>query len=162
MSIVREGSDATPSAASVQQLSPQAPMHTVLHPPGWPRPKGYSNGMLAEGRILVTGGVVGWNEDGVFPPTFVGQAKQLFQNISAILAEAGAGPEHLVRLTWYVTDIDEYLASPKKLGAAYRELFGRNFPAMATVQVMRLVQPAAKLEIEATAVLPSSDRRGLG
>ncbi len=103
---------------------------------------------------MVTGGVVGWDEGGVFPSTFVAQARQAFRNIAAILAEAGAGPEHLVRLTWYVTDIDEYLAEPRLLGDAYRDVFGRNFPAMATVGVSRLVEPAAKLEIEATAVLP--------
>ncbi|WP_282586374.1 RidA family protein [Lichenifustis flavocetrariae] len=132
--------------------------HRVLQPAGWPRPKGYANGVLAEGRIVVTGGVVGWDAAGVFPDDFVAQARQTFANIAAILAEAGAGPEHLVRLTWYVTDMDDYLASPRELGAAYRAVFGRNFPAMAAVQVMRLVEKAAKLEIEATAVLP---REGL-
>lgn len=128
--------------------------HQVLQPAGWPRPKGYSNGIAAEGRFVVTGGVVGWDEAGRFPPAFVDQARQAFENIRAILAEAGAGPEHLVRLTWYVTDMDEYLADPRGLGAAYRDVFGRNFPAMAAVQVVRLVEPAAKIEIEATAVLP--------
>ncbi len=126
----------------------------MLQPAGWPPPKGYSNGILAEGRIVVTGGVVGWTVDGVFPRGFVDQARQTFENIAAILAEAEAGPEHLVRLTWYVTDMDEYLGSPRELGAAYRAVFGRSFPAMAAVQVVRLVEPAAKLEIEATAVLP--------
>lgn len=128
--------------------------HQVLQPAGWPRPKGYSNGIAAEGRFVVTGGVVGWDETGNFPATFVGQARQAFENIRAILAEAGAGPEHLVRLTWYVTDMDEYLADPRGLGGAYRDVFDRNFPAMAAVQVVRLVEPAAKIEIEATAVLP--------
>ncbi len=131
-----------------------SPVHAVLHPTGWPRPRGYSNGILAEGRIVVTGGVVGWTSAGQFPDSFVAQARQCFANIAAILAEAGAGPEHLVRLTWYVTDMDDYLASPRDLGAAYRAVFGLNFPAMAAVQVVRLVEPAAKLEIEATAVLP--------
>ncbi len=138
------------TASAPERLSP----HAILQPPGWPRPRGYANGMLAEGRIVVTGGVVGWDADGVFPATFVGQARQLFLNIAAILAEADAGPEHLVRLTWYVTDIDEYLAEAKALGAAYREAFGRHFPTMATVQVVRLVEAAAKIEIEATAVVP--------
>jgi enamine deaminase RidA (YjgF/YER057c/UK114 family) len=160
MSRIRNASETIPSAALVHEPQSKSSAHTILQPSGWPRPKGYSNGLLAEGRIIVTGGVIGWDRDGVIPPTFVGQAKQLFQNIAAILAEAGAGPEHLVRLTWYVTDIDEYLAEPKELGAAYRSVFGRNFPAMATVQVMRLIEPAAKIEIEAMAVLPvSADQR---
>jgi enamine deaminase RidA (YjgF/YER057c/UK114 family) len=128
--------------------------HVVLQPPGWPRPKGYANGILAQGRLVLTGGVVGWDAQGAFAATFIEQARQTFENIRAILHEAGAGPQHLVRLTWYVTDIEEYLADPKGLGTAYREVLGRNFPAMATVQVLRLVEPAAKVEIEATAVLP--------
>lgn len=129
--------------------------HQVLQPADWPRPKGYANGMAAQGRIVLTGGVVGWDESETFPADFVGQAHQCFRNIRAILAEAGAAPQHLVRLTWYVTDMEEYLASPRELGAAYRDVFGRNFPAMATVQVIRLVEKAAKIEIEATAVLPA-------
>ena len=129
-------------------------VHEVLHPPGWPEPKGYADGVAAEGRIVVTGGVVGWDEEGRFAATFLDQARQCFRNIADILAEAGARPEHLVRLTWYVTDIEEYLTEPKGLGAAYREVFGHSFPAMATVQVVRLVERAAKIEIEATAVLP--------
>ena len=104
--------------ASVATLRPEAgtsaAAHEVLHPTGWPRPRGYSNGILAEGRIVVTGGVVGWTVAGHFPESFVAQARQTFENIAAILAEAGAGPEHLVRLTWYVTDMDEYLASPPR------------------------------------------------
>lgn len=126
----------------------------VLQPPGWPMPRGYSNGMMADGRVVVTGGVVGWDAAGVFPEGFVAQARQTFENVAAILAEGGAGPEHIVRLTWYVTDMDAYLADPRGLGAAYRAVFGRNFPAMACVQVVRLVEPKALLEIEATAVLP--------
>jgi enamine deaminase RidA (YjgF/YER057c/UK114 family) len=132
----------------------EGPSHVVLQPDGWPRPSGYANGMLAEGRIIVTGGVVGWDEKGVFAPDFVGQARQTFKNIRAILAAAGAEPRHLVRLTWYVTDMAEYRASLPGLGAAYREMFGRHFPTMATVQVLGLVEPMAKIEIEATAVLP--------
>ena len=143
---------------SDKSANPESPglavRHRVLQPSSWPRPKGYSNGVMAEGRLVVTGGVVGWNTDGVFPSSFVEQARQTFENIAAILAEADAGPEHLVRLTWYVTDMDEYLATPRDLGAAYRSVFGHHFPAMAAVQVVRLVEPAAKLEIEATAVLP--------
>ena len=129
-------------------------LHTILHPPGWPQPKGYANGILAEGRYVVTGGLVGWDAEGRFPSDFVAQAHQCFRNIAAVLAEARAEPGHIVRLTWYVTSIEDYLADPKGLGAAYRDVFGRSFPAMATVQVVRLVEPEAVIEIEATAVLP--------
>jgi len=126
----------------------------VLQPAGWPMPKGYANGMMAEGRIVVTGGVVGWDTNGVFPAEFLGQVKQTLANIVAILSEGGAGPEHLVRLTWYVVDIEEYLADPKALGRIYREVVGPHYPAMAVVQVVRLVEKAARVEIEATAVVP--------
>jgi enamine deaminase RidA (YjgF/YER057c/UK114 family) len=126
----------------------------VLQPEGWPQPKGYANGIAARGEIVVTGGVVGWDERGVFPEGFVPQVRQALRNIRAILAEAQAGPEHLVRLTWYVTDMDAYRSSLRDIGAAYREVFGRNFPAMALVQVVGLVEPAAMVEIEATAVVP--------
>lgn len=127
----------------------------ILQPPDWPRPKGYANGIAAEGRIIVTGGVVGWNAAGVFPESFADQAAQVFANISAILAEGGAEPSHLIRMTWFLTDIDEYLASQRALGKAYREYFGTHYPAMAAVQVARLIEPKAKLEIEATAVVPA-------
>jgi enamine deaminase RidA (YjgF/YER057c/UK114 family) len=127
---------------------------TILQPPDWPRPKGYANGIAAEGRIIVTGGVVGWNTAGVFPEGFVDQAAQVFANINAILAVAGAKPSHLVRMTWFLTDIDEYLADQKGLGKAYREHFGTHYPAMTAVQVVRLIEPKAKIEIEATAVVP--------
>ena len=148
--------DPTPREADIRPdpIASVASPHEILHPPGWPRPRGYSNGLMAEGRLVVTGGIVGWDVAGRFPTGFVDQAHQCFRNIAAILNEAGAGPEHLVRLTWYVTDIEEYLADAKGLGAAYRAVFGRSFPAMATVQVVRLVERAAKIEIEATAVLP--------
>ena len=126
----------------------------ALQPEGWPTPKGYANGMMAEGRILVTGGVVGWDEQGVFPQDFVAQAAQTFRNIRAILAEGGAAPHHMVRLTWYLVDIEEYLASLRDLGRAYREIFGAHYPAMAVVQVVRLVERDARIEIEATAVVP--------
>jgi enamine deaminase RidA (YjgF/YER057c/UK114 family) len=126
----------------------------VLQPAGWPMPKGYANGMMAEGRIVVTGGVVGWDTDRVFPAEFLGQVKQTLANIVAILREGGAGPEHLVRLTWYVVDIEEYLADPKALGRIYREVVGPHYPAMTVVQVVRLVEKAARVEIEATAVVP--------
>jgi enamine deaminase RidA (YjgF/YER057c/UK114 family) len=126
----------------------------VLQPSGWPAPKGYANGMAAEGRLVVTGGVIGWDQQGRLSGDFVSQVRQTLENISAILAEGGARPEHLVRLTWYVVDIEEYLASLKTLGQIYREIFGTHYPAMALVQVVRLVEKAAKVEIEATAVVP--------
>ena len=124
-----------------------------LQPPGWPRPKGYANGMIGQGRILVTGGIVGWDETGSFAEGFVAQARRTFENICAILAEGGAEPRHLVRLTWYVVDIEEYLANLRELGRAYREVFGAHYPAMALVQVVRLVETSARIEIEATAVV---------
>lgn len=130
------------------------PVHQILQPNGWPRARGYAYGMAAEGRIVVTGGVVGWDRQGRFAKEFVDQARQAFSNIRDILSEAGAEPAHMVRLTWYVTDIDEYLSKPHDLGAAYRDIFGRNYPAMAVMQVVRLVEPEAKIEVEATAIVP--------
>ena len=126
----------------------------ILQPSGWPVPKGYANGMAAEGRIVVTGGVIGWDAQERLAVGFVAQARQALSNIAAILAEGGARPEHLIRLTWYVVDMDEYLASLKELGRAYREILGSHYPAMALVQVVRLVENDARVEIEATAVVP--------
>jgi enamine deaminase RidA (YjgF/YER057c/UK114 family) len=127
----------------------------ALLPPGWPRPKGYSNGIAASGRIIVTGGVVGWDETERFrSDTLAGQFEQVLRNIVAILGEGGAGPEHIVRLTCYVTSIDDYLASAKEIGAAWKAIIGRHYPAMALVEVVRLVEREAKVEIEATAVVP--------
>jgi enamine deaminase RidA (YjgF/YER057c/UK114 family) len=126
----------------------------ILQPAGWPAPKGYANGIAAEGRLVVTGGVIGWDIAGELSADFVAQVRQALSNISAILAEGGAHPEHLVRLTWYVVDIEEYLANLKTLGQVYREIFGAHYPAMALVQVVRLVEKAARVEIEATAVVP--------
>jgi enamine deaminase RidA (YjgF/YER057c/UK114 family) len=126
----------------------------ILQPDGWPAPKGYANGMAADGRLVVTGGVIGWNDQGHLPDDFVAQVRQTLSNISAILAEGGARPQHLVRLTWYVVDIEEYLANLKTLGQIYRDIFGTHYPAMALVQVVRLVEKAARVEIEATAVVP--------
>jgi enamine deaminase RidA (YjgF/YER057c/UK114 family) len=126
----------------------------ILQPSGWPAPKGYANGMAADGRIVVTGGVIGWDSEGRLAEGFVAQVRQTLRNISAILSEGTARPEHLVRLTWYVVDMDEYLASLKELGRIYREIFGTHYPAMALVQVVRLVEKAARVEIEATAVVP--------
>jgi enamine deaminase RidA (YjgF/YER057c/UK114 family) len=126
----------------------------ILQPSGWPMPKGYANGIAAEGRIAVTGGVIGWDAEERLAEGFVAQVRQALSNIAEILAEAGAKPEHLVRLTWYVVDMDEYLANLKELGKAYRAVFGAHYPAMALVQVVRLVEKAARVEIEATAVIP--------
>ena len=130
--------------------------HQFLHPKNWKPAVGYSNGVAATGRMVFTGGLVGWNADQEFETDdFAGQAGQALRNIVSVLAEAGAQPEHLVRLTWYVTDKQDYLASLKELGRAYREFIGKHFPAMALVQVVALVEDRAKVEIEATAVIPS-------
>jgi enamine deaminase RidA (YjgF/YER057c/UK114 family) len=129
-------------------------VHRVLQPEGWPPPKGYANGVVATGRMVFTGGLVGWDASGKFPDGFVAQVRQTLMNTRAVLEVAGAGPEHMVRMTWYVRDMDAYLASLKEVGAAYVEAMGRNYPAMALVEVSRLVEPAALVEIETTAVLP--------
>jgi enamine deaminase RidA (YjgF/YER057c/UK114 family) len=126
----------------------------VLQPSGWPQPKGYANGVMAEGRLVVTGGVVGWDVAGRFADGFVAQVRQTLENILVILAEGGARPDHLVRLTWYVVDMDEYVSNLKALGKVYREVVGAHYPSMALVQVVRLVEPLARVEIEATAVVP--------
>jgi enamine deaminase RidA (YjgF/YER057c/UK114 family) len=128
--------------------------HTVLQPPGWPRPAGYANGIKARGEFVFVGGMVGWDAQERFPEGFVAQARQALSNIVAVLREGGAEPRHLVRMTWYVRDMDEYLASRDALGAAYREVIGSHYPAMALVEVSRLAEPAARIEIEATAVVP--------
>lgn len=130
-------------------------MQEMLHPKHWKAAKGYANGILAEGRTVFLGGQVGWNAEQVFETDdFVGQAEQALKNIVEILAEAEAGPERLVRLTWYVTDKQEYLNRTRELGEAYRRVIGRHFPAMTLVEISGLVEDGAKLEIEATAVLP--------
>ena len=126
----------------------------VLQPSGWPAPKGYANGMAADGRIVVTGGVIGWDSNERLAQGFVAQVRQTLCNIAAILTEGSAKPEHLVRLTWYVVDMDEYLANLRELGVIYRDIFGAHYPAMALVQVVRLVEKEARVEIEATAVIP--------
>jgi enamine deaminase RidA (YjgF/YER057c/UK114 family) len=126
-----------------------------LLPPGWPRPKGYSNAMAARGRIIVTAGVVGWDANEHFVSnTLAGQFAQALRNIVAILECDGVGPRNIARLTCYVTSIEEYLASLKEIGEAWKETIGAHYPAMALVEVVRLVEPAAKVEIEATAVVP--------
>ncbi len=131
-------------------------MVEIINPPGWARPKGYSNAVVAPpGRTVFLAGLVGWNEREQFEALdFVGQARQIFSNIVAVLNAAKAGPEHLVRMTWYITDKDEYLNCADELGDAYRRIIGRHFPAMAVVVVAGLIEPGAKLEIEATAVVP--------
>jgi enamine deaminase RidA (YjgF/YER057c/UK114 family) len=141
-------------SAKTSENTGDAPGPRVLQPSGWPLPKGYANGISAEGRIVVTGGVIGWDQHERLPDGYLAQARQVFSNIAAILAAGDARPEHLVRLTWYVVDMDEYLANLKELGKIYREIFGAHYPAMALVQVVRLVEKAALLEIEATAVVP--------
>jgi enamine deaminase RidA (YjgF/YER057c/UK114 family) len=129
--------------------------HEVLHPKSWKATPGYSNGIAARGRMVFTGGIIGWNADQEFESDdFAVQCETALRNIVAVLAEAGAGPEHLVRLTWYVTDKHEYLGNLKGLGAAYKAVIGRHYPAMALVQVAALVEDRAKVEIEATAVIP--------
>ena len=144
----------SPTKAPLVPVPTDDDLPRALQPQGWPRPLGYANGMTAKGRVVVTGGVVGWDVMQNFPDTFAAQARQTFSNILRILAEGGAGPEHVVRLTWYVTDLEEYRAAGKELGRAYRETIGAYFPAMAVVQVAGLVEKAAKIEIEATAVVP--------
>ena len=126
-----------------------------LEPPGWKPPKGYANGILAEGRMVFTGGQIGWNADQQFETdTFIGQLEQVLRNIVAVLEAAGSDPSHLVRLTWYVTDKTEYVKSQRQVGEVYRNVIGRHFPAMTMVVVDGLVEDQALVEIEATAVIP--------
>jgi enamine deaminase RidA (YjgF/YER057c/UK114 family) len=139
----------------IKKLRDDGAPNTVLQPAGWPRPKGFANGILARSELVFVGGMIGQDSQGRFAEGFVAQMKLALENIAAVLTEAGATPEHIVRLTWYVRDMDEYLSSLPALGAAYREVMGRHFPAMAVVEVARLVEPLARLEIEATAVLPA-------
>ena len=131
------------------------PGHKILQPEGWAAPRGYSNGIEARGRTVVIGGQIGWDGQCRFHTSdFAAQAKQALQNIVAILAEAGGKPEHIIRMTWYVVDKREYIAAYPELGRAYREVIGRNFPAMTAVQVAGLIEDAARVEIEATAMIP--------
>lgn len=130
-------------------------MWKVLQPPGWAEPKGYANGIAARGRQIYVAGMIGWNGQGVFETDdFVAQCRQALQNIVDTLACDGAGPQHVVRLTWYVKNKREYLARARELGRAYQEVMGRNYPVMALVQVADLVEDRAQVEIEATAVVP--------
>jgi enamine deaminase RidA (YjgF/YER057c/UK114 family) len=128
---------------------------TVVQPAGWVRPKGYSNGIVASGRQVYVSGMIGWDAQGVFQTDdFVGQTRQALENIVAVLREAGAGPEHIVRMTWYVLDRREYLDAGAAVGAAYRDVIGRHYPAMSAVQVAALMEERARVEIEVTAVVP--------
>jgi enamine deaminase RidA (YjgF/YER057c/UK114 family) len=129
----------------------------ILQPPGWPRPRGYSNGVAATGRQVFVSGMIGWNADGRFESEDFGlQARQALLNVVAVLREAGARPEHIVRMTWYVVDKREYLAASSALGEAYREIIGRHYPAMTAVQVSALIEDRARVEIEVTAVVPAA------
>lgn len=129
--------------------------HRIIQPPGWPRPRGYSNGIVAEGRLVFLAGMLGSTREGQFETDdFVGQARQALQNVVEMLAAADAHPDHLVRLTWYITSREDYLRSLPALGVAYREVIGRHYPAMSVVEVSALIEERAKVEIEATAVVP--------
>lgn len=126
-----------------------------LQPPGWAEPRGYVNGVLARGQLLFVGGQIGWNAQQAFDSDdFVAQTRQTLQNVVAVLQAGGAAPQHMVRMTWYVVDREEYLAHQKALGVVYREVMGRHFPAMTCVQVAGLMEPRARVEIEVTAVVP--------
>jgi enamine deaminase RidA (YjgF/YER057c/UK114 family) len=129
-------------------------MLSAVHPPSWPRPKGYSSAMMGTGTFILLSGQIGWDETGTFAEGMAAQTGQALRNILAILAEAHAGPEHIARLVWYVTDMDAYRASGKEIGAVWREVMGRTFPAMAVIGVSSLVEPQACVEIEAVAILP--------
>lgn len=133
----------------------------TLHPPDWVPPRGYANGIAARGNLIFVGGQIGWNGQQQFESDdFIAQTAQALRNVVAVLREAQAGPEHMVRMTWYIVDRDEYLSRQKELGAVYREVMGRNFPTMTCVEVSRLVEVRAKVEIEVTAVLDDSAASG--
>lgn len=131
----------------------------VLQPDGWPRPRGYANGVEARGRLVFVAGQIGWDPQGRLEPDLVAQVRQALANVLAVLAEADAGPEHVTRMTWYILDKKEYGRRTREIGAAYRELMGRSYPAMAMVQVSALMEDDALVEIEATAVVPDGDGR---
>ena len=130
-----------------------------MQPPGWAKPKGYANGIVAEGRLVFIAGQIGWDETETFrSDDFVDQVHQCLKNTLAVLAEAGAGPEHVARMTWYITDREEYLGNLEGMGRVYRELMGQHFPAMAMVEVAALIESEAKVEVESTAVVPVESR----
>jgi enamine deaminase RidA (YjgF/YER057c/UK114 family) len=137
-----------------KQTTSRSARHEVLLPEGWPKPRGYANGVLARGAMVFLSGQIGWNEKGEFPDGMAAQTRQALENIARLLTEAGALHESVVRMTWYVTDLDAYSNNLKEIGVAYRAVFGNHFPAMSVVQVVRLVEPKALVEIEATAVIP--------
>jgi enamine deaminase RidA (YjgF/YER057c/UK114 family) len=136
------------------QQTKSRPRATTVLPAGWPAPKGYANGIKARGELVFVAGQVGWDTEGRFVEGFVAQARKALENVADVLAAAGAGPEHMVRLTWYVTDVEEYRGSLAELGAVYREVMGRNYPTMTLLEVTSLAEPNALIEIEATAVVP--------
>ncbi|WP_226577353.1 RidA family protein [Acuticoccus sediminis] len=129
---------------------------TVLQPPGWRKPKGYANGMAGRGTLVLTGGLIGWDENEEFPEGFVPQVEQALRNVVAVVAEAGGEVEHIARLTWYVRSVEGYRRSLAEMGAIYRNVMGRHYPAMALVEVSDLVEPKALVEIEATAIVPDT------
>jgi enamine deaminase RidA (YjgF/YER057c/UK114 family) len=132
------------------------PVHRVLQPAGWPRPAGYANGIAASGTQIFVSGQIGWDAGHrIVPDDFIAQARQALLNVVAVLNEAGAGPRHVVRMTWYLTDAARYRAEAPALGVVYREIMGRHYPAMSAVQVAALMEPGALVEIEATAVMPA-------
>lgn len=128
--------------------------HHILQPRGWQRPRGFSNGIRAHGETIYVAGQIGWDENERFAEGFVAQTRRALMNIVAVLAEGGAGPEHIVRLTWYVVNMDEYVAARRAVGTVYREVMGDNYPTMSLIAVAGLVEPQARVEIEATAVVP--------
>ena len=133
----------------------------ILHPPGWSRPRGYSNGVAAQGTVVLIAGQIGWNAQQQFETDdLVAQVRQTLANVLAVLAEAGGDARHLVRMTWYLVDKREYLARAREIGAVYRELMGQNYPAMTAVQVAALIEDRAKVEIECTAVIGPDERAG--
>jgi enamine deaminase RidA (YjgF/YER057c/UK114 family) len=133
----------------------------ILHPPGWSRPRGYSNGVAAQGTVVSIAGQIGWNAQQQFETDdLVAQVRQTLANVLVVLAEAGGDSRHLVRMTWYLVDKREYLARAREIGAVYRELMGQNYPAMTAVQVVALMEDRAKVEIECTAVIGPDERAG--
>lgn len=152
--------DARSRIAGARRLLKYGAMTKLLQPPGWPRPRGYANGVAARGRLVFAAGQVGWDAAGNFPATLPEQVEQALRNIASVLAEAAGRPEHLVRLTWFITDLAAYRNSQAAIGAAYRRICGRHYPAMSLVQVAALAEPQALVEIEATAVIPDQPARG--
>ena len=143
-----------PAVRAARRLLKYEAMIELLQPANWPRPKGYANGVAARGKLVFTAGQVGWDAEQRFPDTLAQQVEQALLNVVAVLAEAGARPEHLVRLTWFVIDRQAYVDGQREVGAAYRRVLGKHYPAMSVVQVSGLVEPQALVEIEATAVIP--------